>query len=920
MRTARWLILAAVATATACNCGHGGKDITSEDSTPDATPNPLDFGNVPIGGSEVLPLKLSNLGALPLEISSATIVQGSDAGPSQFAFAPLTNLHAPFGTTIAPGADATVNIQFQPNLGGEQTATLVIDSNSNGFPAYDVILKGNGISVAIVVQPTSLDFGNVQVGTSSTLSVTLTNKGSSTSDPITVSPVTGTQAAAFGWTGTPTALAPNQSFTLQVTFTPTQQGQASALIPYQDCTSCQASTILLTGEGVDCQLVFDPNPISFSNVPVGSTVTSPTVTLTNVGTAACQVSSLALDTPSSVFKLTGVAAAPISLQPIASTTFGVSYTAATASDPPNKVDATYVPLDGSGSPVTGISPRISSDPITGNGTLNPCSLSISPPSYNFGNVTVGTAVQKSVVVTNTGDQQCAITNIALGAGTDPAFSLVNPSQTSFTLTPGQNQSIAVSCDVTTGGTPLLRKGTLTFVSTDTQPSNISIPLTAYLQGTGPYTNGWPKWHNDNTDQGLSLSDTSGNQGTVLWEFRVGIPQSSGGLLGSINPNPTYMNSPVVDASGNVYQLGMDGTFYGIDPGGTELWTATLLPPNPDEHPATPIIAADNTIYIETGTDGASLTSAAQLYHIDAATGAILYQAGPPTGQSCYGGSCSGADGFDVNPSIGNDGLLFDGDDFGQTVTYTLNSGGTFTQTSEVILQFYGERVAVAIDQNNNSYWCSLNVCFGVSAPPAFQIMSAWNSTGAPIGGVSSTWANSDLAYDESHTGWLMVEGGSQSGSTGNVEIVAMDPTNGSLHWDTKLPSGPTPGTFSLLTEEGIFSSDVGNSAPAIGTDGTVYLGNVDGLYAINGTTGAINWKYSPSQDTGANADVDTAPAIGGDGTIFFGTAGGTFYAVTPTGTERFHYTTGGRISSSPAIGPDGTVFIVSDDGQLYAIR
>jgi outer membrane protein assembly factor BamB len=227
---------------------------------------------------------------------------------------------------------------------------------------------------------------------------------------------------------------------------------------------------------------------------------------------------------------------------------------------------------------------------------------------------------------------------------------------------------------------------------------------------------------------------------------------------------------------------------------------------------------------------------------------------------------------------------------------------------------------VAIDQNNNSYWCSLNVCFGVSAPPAFQIMPAWNSTGAPIGGVSSTWANSDLAYDESHTGWLMVEGGSQSGSTGNVEIVAMDPTNGSLHWDTKLPSGPTPGSFSLLTEEGIFSSDVGNSAPAIGTDGTVYLGNVDGLYAINGKTGAINWKYAPSQDTGANADVDSAPAIGGDGTIFFGTAGGTFYAVTPSGTERFHYTTGGRISSSPAIGPDGTVFIVSDDGQLYAIR
>ena len=932
MRTARCFVLVALAAVAACNCGHKGSgQIVGEDSTPNATPNPLDFGNVPIGGSEVKTLTLTNLGALPLQLADGgvTIVQGSDAGPAQFTYGALTNTHQPFGGEIQPGANATVNLQFAPNQGGEQTATLVIASNSNADPVYNVVLKGNGVNVSIVVQPATLDFGNVQVGISSTLSVTLTNKGSSTSDPITVSPVTGTQASDFGWTGTPIALGPNQSFSLQVTFTPTTQGQASALIPYLDCASCKPSNILLTGVGVDCQLVYDPNPIAFSNVPIGSNVTSGPVTLTNVGTAACQIQTLALDQPSSVYKLTGVAATPITLQPIASTTFGVSYTAATTSDPPNQVDATYVPLDVSGAVVTGISPRLAVDPITGNGTINPCSLTIAPPAYNFGNVTVGTAVQKTVTVTNTGGEQCSITAIALSSSTDPAYSLVDPSQTSFTLTSGQNQTIGVSCDVTVAGSPLLRRGALTFQSTDPNQPNVSVPLTAYLQGAGPYTNGWPKWHNDNTDQGLSISDTSGNQGTVLWQFRVGVPQSAGGLGGTVNPKPTYMNSPVVDEYGNVYQLGMDGTFYGLNPGGNELWPPLmLLPPNPDEHPATPIIAADNTIYIETGTDGASLTSAAQLYHIDAATGKILFQSGPPTGTSNYGGGSSGpqgADGFDVNPSIGNDGLLFDGDDFGQTVTYTLNSGGTFTQTNEVILPFYGERVAVAIDASNNSYWCSLNICFGVSAPPAFQIMPGWNSNGVNIGsapGGGTTWVNSDLAYDESHTGWLMVEAGMQTGSSGSTEVVAMDPTNGSAHWDVKLPSGPTPGSWSLLTEQGIFSSDVGNSSPAIGTDGTVYVGNVDGLYALNGATGAINWTYKPSQDSGANADVDTAPAIGGDGTIFFATAGGTFYAVTPAGTERFHYTTQpvGRISSSPAIGPDGTVFIVSDNGQLYAIR
>jgi outer membrane protein assembly factor BamB len=110
---------------------------------------------------------------------------------------------------------------------------------------------------------------------------------------------------------------------------------------------------------------------------------------------------------------------------------------------------------------------------------------------------------------------------------------------------------------------------------------------------------------------------------------------------------------------------------------------------------------------------------------------------------------------------------------------------------------------------------------------------------------------------------------------------------------------------------------VGNSAPAIDAyDGTVYVGNVDGLYALVGATGAIKAGF-PFLTV---ADVDSAPAIGGDRTVFFGTSDGVFYAVNPDGTERYHFTTGGRISSSPAIGPDGTVYFVSDDGFLYALR
>jgi outer membrane protein assembly factor BamB len=960
----RWIGFVLAASLPACNCKHGSQQqIESRDSTPSAAPNPLDFGDVPLGQTKALPLTLTNTGALELDISSATIVQSNDAGPAQFNFAPMTKLTAPFGASLQPGDSATVSVQCQPNQAGAQTGTLVIKSNSDAIPSLNVVLQCTGIDVAISVQPASLNFGNVQDGTQSTLSVTLTNTGSSPSSPILVSPVAGTQASEFSWSGTPSALSPGQSFSLQVTFSPLQQGPASAFIPFSYCATCSLQTIPLSGVGVDGQLVYSPNPITFSNVPAGNMVSSPSVTLSNVGTAAVSIKPFAMQSGATLpFSLVGYPAVPITLQPGADFQFTVSYTASAAGNDMDAVNATWVPLDSTGAAVMGISPRIAADPVTGNGTLNPCTLQIMPGSLAFGNVTVGTPVQKSVTLTNSGDQTCNVTAIGLAAGTDPAFTLVNPGTTGLTIASGQNATIAVSCDVTTSGTPLLHKGALTFQSTDPSNATVSVPLSASVQGSGPYSNGWPKWHNDNTDQGQSDADTSGDVGNLVYQFPVGVPQTAAGFAGQANPNPTYMNSPVVDASGNVYQLGMNGTFYAVGPTGTQLWTANLLAPNPDEHPATPIIAADGTIYVETGTDNPSDT--AQMYHLNATTGAILFQSGPPTGAhcdpqpdcymasdceqivsstiTCQGGSggfngnpgtcCYTADGFDVNPSLGTDGLLFDGDDIGQLVTYTLNSGGSFTQTNEVMLELYGERVAVALDGNDNSYWCSLNSCFGVTAPAAgFAQMGGWPAAGATIGNAGgnglqqgTSWVNSDLAYDATFTTWLMVEAGTQtSKGTGNIEVVAMTPTTGAIQWDVTLPSGPTPGSFDPNTGAGVFSADVGNSAPAIdAVDGTVYVGNVNGLDALVGTTGATKtgFPYKPSQDTGADADVDTAPAIGGDRTVFFGTAGGTFYAVNPDGTERYHYKTGGRISSSPAIGPDGTVYFVSDDGNLYALR
>ena len=55
-----------------------------------------------------------------------------------------------------------------------------------------------------------------------------------------------------------------------------------------------------------------------------------------------------------------------------------------------------------------------------------------------------------------------------------------------------------------------------------------------------------------------------------------------------------------------------------------------------------------------------------------------------------------------------------------------------------------------------------------------------------------------------------------------------------------------------------------DSNPAIGPDGTVYVGSTDNkLYAINGKSGVKLWEFQ------TRLGVQSSPAIGSDGTVYF---------------------------------------------------
>ena len=171
--------------------------------------------------------------------------------------------------------------------------------------------------------------------------------------------------------------------------------------------------------------------------------------------------------------------------------------------------------------------------------------------------------------------------------------------------------------------------------------------------------------------------------------------------------------------------------------------------------------------------------------------------------------------------------------------------------------------------------------------------------------------------------------------------------NGALQWFFPLPGAYAPASSPAIGADGtiyvgsgdgylyaispsgtlewIFDTGDGqaiNSSPAIGGDGTVYIGSTDGnLYAI--TNGGLKWQFTATTSYGYPIFFISSPALSEDGVIYIGGEDYWFgvnnfvYAIT-NDAVKWTYPTGGSVVSSPAINPaDGAVIIASEDGYVY---
>ena len=240
------------------------------------TPSDLSFGSVPLGVTSTQTVTVSNPGNATLDITQLT-------GPSS-SFS-VTGLSAP--TTLTPGQTSRFSVSFTPNATGAQTSSVGLVTNASTSPMA-LPLSGTGVQMQpqIAVLPSSLAFGNVNVGSTGKQSLTISNTGSAALS-VTAINVTG---ASFGTVdiSLPISIAAGGSGAITVSFAPTASGSVSGSLSLVSNAPTSPTAIALSGAGAPQagQLTINPTTVSFGSETVGTTSSKQTVTLTNSSSSA----------------------------------------------------------------------------------------------------------------------------------------------------------------------------------------------------------------------------------------------------------------------------------------------------------------------------------------------------------------------------------------------------------------------------------------------------------------------------------------------------------------------------------------------------------------------------------------------------------------------------------------------------------
>ena len=197
------------------------------------------FDKVQIGSSSSFSIQLWNTGREALRITS-TSAQGSEFSVGKF----------PLPVKVEPGASVELTVIFTPTAKGYSSGVVhLVSTAKDGLIAmhFTGIGEVTAAGPQLSVSPATLNFGNVTVGSSTTLQTTLTASNAA----VTISS-DGSTSSEFTLLGLnlPTTIPAGQSASVTIQFTPNASGTAAGNAGFTSNAANSPTVEPLTGKGV----------------------------------------------------------------------------------------------------------------------------------------------------------------------------------------------------------------------------------------------------------------------------------------------------------------------------------------------------------------------------------------------------------------------------------------------------------------------------------------------------------------------------------------------------------------------------------------------------------------------------------------------------------------------------------------------
>lgn len=240
----KWVVAAGVALASACQCGARTSKLFSAIQIVDASGVPtasLDFGKVQRGTTATRTVRIRNAGAVTLTVDSVTVADS------------IFGVASPLPLSVSPSQERELALTLTPSVADVPVSTTAtVHSNDPEHPTVTVSLTGLGVVSAAVAEPEMLNFGEVFLGETKSLTFTLTNAGSSGLVVSSAAFSAATGSAVSGELGAlVTTVAEGTSVAVTVQFAPTAMVEVSGALELGLPTGTLA--IPVTGRGIQAQ-------------------------------------------------------------------------------------------------------------------------------------------------------------------------------------------------------------------------------------------------------------------------------------------------------------------------------------------------------------------------------------------------------------------------------------------------------------------------------------------------------------------------------------------------------------------------------------------------------------------------------------------------------------------------------------------